>query len=57
MTRYRVQHKYPYYNGCIPIDVWIVQKLERGLFSDKWVNIKGFDTPEKAQQLCDLLND
>lgn len=56
MARFRVQHVYPYYNGCIPIDIWIVQKRERGIFFDKWVNIKGFDTPEKAHKLCDLLN-
>lgn len=56
MARYRVKHIYPYYDGCIPINVWMVQKLERGIFSDKWVDIKGFDTPEKANQLCDLLN-
>ncbi len=57
MARFRVQHVYPYYNGCIPIDVWIVQKREEGIFCDKWINVKGFDTPEKAQHLCDLLND
>lgn len=56
MARFRVKHVYPYYNGCIPIDVWIVQKREEGIFGDKWINVKGFDTPEKAQQLCDLLN-
>jgi len=56
MARFRVQHVYPYYNGCIPIDVWIVQKREEGFFGDKWTNVKGFDNPEKANKLCELLN-
>lgn len=51
MSRYRVVHKYPYYYGCIPIDVWIVQVLQRGFFFDKWVDIKGFDTPQAAEKL------
>lgn len=43
------------YNGCIPITVYWVQKLEQGFFSDKWINIKGFDKFEKAKELLNVL--
>ena len=56
MARYRVVHKYPYYYGCIPIDIWVVQMLKSGMFVSKWVDIKGFDTPEAANELCETLN-
>ena len=56
MARYRVVHKYPYYYGCIPIDIWVVQMLKSGMFVSKWVDIKGFDTPEVANELCETLN-
>lgn len=55
MTQYRIKHKYPYYYGCIPIDIWVVQRLQSGFFCDKWVDIKGFDTPEKAKELLNML--
>lgn len=55
MARYRIQHRYPYYNGCIPIDIWVVQRLQEGFFRDKWVDIKGFDTPDRARQLLKIL--
>ena len=55
MAKYRIEHRYPYYNGCIPIDIWFVQRLQRGFFSDKWVDVKGFDTPERAKELLKIL--
>lgn len=55
MAKYRIEHRYPYYNGCIPIDIWVVQRLQRDFFSDKWVDIKGFDTPERFRRIK-LLN-
>lgn len=56
MAKYRIEHRYPYYNGCIPIDIWVVQRLERGCFFDKWIDIKGFDTYERAKELLKLLD-
>lgn len=55
MAKYRIEHRYPYYSGCIPIDIWVVKRLQRGFFSDKWVDIKGFDTPERAEELLKIL--
>ena len=55
MAKYRIEHRYPYYNGCIPIDIWVVQRLQRGFFFGKWVDIKGFDTPERAKELLKIL--
>ena len=57
MPQYRIEHRYPCYanGGCIPYDGYFVQKLEEGLFTDKWVDIKGFDTPERANELLRLL--
>ena len=51
MARYRIVSKYPCYNGCIPFTGYFVQVLREGLFIDKWVDIKGFDTYERAEEL------
>lgn len=55
MERYRIITGEGY-NGCMPITVYWVQKLERGVILDKWVNVKGFDKYERAKELLDLLN-
>ena len=57
MAQYRIKHIYPYYYGCIPIDIWVVQRLQSGFFCDKWVDIKGFDTPERAEELLNMLEE
>ena len=55
MKRFRITQGSGY-NGCIPITVYWVQKLERGSFRDKWINIKGFDKYKRAKQLLDNLS-
>lgn len=55
MSRYRIITGSGY-NGCIPITVYWVQRLQEGFFYDKWVTIKGFDTYYRAKELLDLLN-
>lgn len=52
---YRLVSLYPYYKGCIPITIYMVQKLEEGLLCDKWVNVKGYEDKKKAEQLLKLL--
>ena len=55
--RYRIHAEYPVYvnGGCIPYTIFFVQKLEEGVFFDRWVDIKGFEDRKKAEQLLKLL--
>lgn len=59
MAKYRIEHRYPCYTngGCIPHDGYFVQKLKVGFFTDKWVDIKGFDDKKKAELLLRILKD
>ena len=43
------------YDGCIPITVWCVQMKKETMFSNKWINIKGFDKRERAEELFNML--
>ena len=54
---YRIHSEYPVYvnGGSIPYTIFFVQKLEEGLFFDRWVNIKGFEDKKKAEQLLEIL--
>jgi hypothetical protein len=57
MAKYRIEHRYPCYNGggCIPYDGYFVQVLKKGFFTDKWVDIKGFVDRKSAESLLNLL--
>ena len=55
MARDRILSKYPCYNGCIPFTGYFVQRLKKGMFLNKWVDVKGFDTLERAKQLLEIL--
>ncbi len=54
MSRYRIEQSQGY-NGCIPITIYWVQVLNQGTFSEKWVNVKGFDTYLRAKELLEIL--
>lgn len=54
MSRYRITTGQGY-DGCIPITVYWVQKREEHFWGVKWVNIKGFDTRKRAEELLELL--
>lgn len=43
------------YSGCIPITLWFVQMKKETMFSNKWINIKGFERREKAEELLNIL--
>ena len=43
------------YDGCIPVTVYIVQRLQERWFGDKWMDIKGFQDKKKAISLLELL--
>ena len=44
------------YSGCTPITVWFVQMKKETMFGNKWINIKGFDRRERAEELLNMLN-
>ena len=44
------------YDGCIPKTVWFVQMNKETMFGNKWINIKGFDKRESAEELLNMLN-
>lgn len=52
---YRIQ-KGEAYSGCIPITVWFVQVKRETTFGYKWVNVKGYDSYDKAKRLLNILN-
>ena len=51
---YRIQQGEAY-SGCIPITVWFVQVRRETMFGYKWINIKGFDKRERAEELLNML--
>ena len=57
MAKFRIHAEYPVYvgGGCVPYTIYFVQKLGEGFFCDKWVNIKGFESKQKAEDLLKLL--
>ena len=57
MAKYRVKHRFPCFikNSYIPRDGYFVQVLKESLFTDKWIDIKGFVDEEDAVNLLNLL--
>lgn len=53
--KYRIITKFPCYNGVWPITGYFVQRLEEGWLCDKWVDIKGFDRRQDAEELLKIL--
>lgn len=46
----------PAYNGCLPITAYMVQRRqERTFLSDKWVNVKGYESRKRAEELYKTL--
>lgn len=54
MNLYRITTA-TYYDGCIPVTVYVVQKRVDSFLCDKWINIKGYDCKSKAVYLLNLL--
>lgn len=42
-------------NGCIPIIIYWVQVRKDKCISYEWVNVKGFDTYKRAEELLNVL--
>ncbi len=55
MKRYQIV-KGSSYNGCIPITVYWVQVRVDKRFLSEYVNVKGFESYERAKELLDYLN-
>lgn len=54
-NRYRIESDRGCYNGCIPITVYWVQVYAKlPVIGYRWVNIKGFDTRSRAEELLDI---
>lgn len=46
------------YNGCLPITAYMVQRRqERTFLSDKWINVKGYESRKRAEELYKTLTD
>ena len=44
-----------YFDGCVPVTVYVVQKRVRLLLFYKWINIKGFEYKSRAVDLLNFL--
>lgn len=55
MNNYRIINRYPCYLGFMPIHGYVVQRAERGLFSEKWVDVGVFASKYEAEKLLKKL--
>lgn len=55
MERYRIVSGRSY-NGCIPITVYWVQARVDKRFTCEYVNVKGFESYRRAEELLNYLN-
>ncbi len=56
MKRYRIVRGRSY-NSCIPITVFWVQVRVDKRFTSEYVNVKGFESYSRAEELLNYLND
>ncbi len=54
MSQYRIITDI-YYDGCIPITVYVVQKRVRSFLCHRWIAIKGYEDKSRAVNLLDIL--
>ena len=54
MSQYRIITDI-YYDGCIPITVYVVQKRIRSFLRHRWINIKAFEYKSKAVECINFL--
>lgn len=55
--QYRIEPHFPcYINGeCLPSTCYFVQVKQEGFLFDKWVDVKGFATKQKAREFIKML--
>ena len=54
MKRYRIMPGMAY-NGCLPVTIYWVQVLKSSFWGQKWVNVKGYESHDRAKELLDIL--
>ena len=54
MSQYRIITDI-YYDGCIPVTVYVVQKRVSSFLSHRWITVKGYDDKSRAVDLLNLL--
>lgn len=56
MRRYRIDTDYGFCDGCIAMTVYWVQVYAKlPIIGHRWVNVKGFDTKGRAEELLNYL--
>ena len=55
--QYRIEPRFPCYinGGCLPNTCYFVQVKQEGFLFDKWVDVKGFATEQKAREFIEML--
>lgn len=55
--QYRIEPRFPCYinGGCLPNTCYFVQVKQEGFLFDKWVDVKGFATKQKARDFIKML--
>lgn len=54
MSQYRIITD-TYYDGCIPVTVYVVQKRVRSFLCHRWITIKGYEDKSRAVDLLNIL--
>lgn len=55
MNKYRIIKRYPCYLGLMPILGYVVQRVEREPFSEKWTDVGVFASKYEAEKLLKKL--
>lgn len=53
--KYRINKRWGYI-GCVPIPIFWVQKQCKSFWGLKWVDVKGFEDYDRAEELLELLS-
>ena len=54
MSKYRIITS-TYYDGCIPVTVYVVQKRVCSFLCHRWITVKGYEDKSRAFDLLNIL--